>query len=60
MRRCAESACGELIVYPSDAALATQHFPKGARADGPLMECGAPDAERILNGLVGPGAETVR
>lgn len=54
-----ETACREVVIDADRAALTAMHLPKRTRGEGPFVERGASDAQRVVGTLVGAGAVTV-
>jgi hypothetical protein len=50
---------GERVIDAARAAIAAEHPAKGTGGEGPLVQCHAADAERVLEVLIGASAEAV-
>lgn len=53
------ASCREVVIDADRAALTAMHLPKRTRGEGPFVERGASDAQRVVETLVEAGAVTV-
>ena len=54
-----ESARREAVIDAARAAIVAEHAAKGTGGEGPLVQCRAADAERVLEVLIGASAVAV-